>query len=69
MRSSEIGTKSVPFSTIWPDSMRPGGLMSRMNAMARVDLPHPDSPTKPIFMPRATSSVTPSTALTAPASV
>ena len=43
--------------------------MSRMKAMASVDLPQPDSPTRPIFMPRGTSRVTPSTALTAPASV
>ena len=38
--------------------------MSRMMVRAVVDLPQPDSPTKPMVVPRLRLKVTPSTAFT-----
>src|SRR6185312_3165395 len=60
--------RSRPSSAMWPCV---GGIKPMM-ASARVDLPQPDSPTRPRHSPGFTSSVTPSTAFsvcTPPASV
>src|SRR5690554_651986 len=40
--------------------------MSRMTVRAAVDLPQPDSPTRPSVSPRRRSKLMPSTALTSP---
>src|SRR3954465_15765936 len=53
-----IAPMSRPPSRTWPCV---GGI-SPMIASARVDLPQPDSPTRPRHSPALTSSVTPSTA-------
>src|SRR6185312_3609479 len=50
--------RSRPSSVMWP---RVGGIRP-MIARASVDLPQPDSPTRPRHSPGFTSSVTPSTA-------
>src|SRR5690606_6856477 len=42
------------------------GRSRAMSSLARVDLPHPDSPTMPSVSPRCRSKETPSTALIAP---
>ena len=47
----------------------PGGEIIRIIALPRVDLPHPDSPTRPRISPFLMSSETRSTAATAPARV
>src|SRR5947207_8632770 len=53
---------SSPSNSTLPD------VMSSMRSTARpvVDLPQPDSPTRPSFSPRATEKLTPSTAFTVP---
>ena len=53
---------SVPSKTMRP----PVVSTSRITARAKVDLPQPDSPTRPSVSPRFTSSETPSTARTEP---
>src|SRR4051812_22519334 len=52
----------------WPSNrIEPSvGSISRSSSRAVVDLPQPDSPTRPSVSPRMTSKLTPSTALTAP---
>ena len=47
-------------------TMRPGGVVSRRIAIATVDLPEPDSPTRPSVSPSATVKPTPLTAITSP---
>jgi len=67
--SQETRARSAPSSRMRPLTMRPGGLIMRIRLRAMVDLPHPDSPTRPSFSLGARPRVTPSTALTAPARV
>ena len=56
-------------SSIRPPSIRPGGRINCIRAMAVVDLPEPDSPTKPSRSPDRNSKPTPSTARTGPLGV
>ena len=49
--------------------MRPGFWIIRISASAIVDLPEPDSPTRPSFSPGIRSKEMPLTAFTTPASV
>ena len=51
---------------ISPATILPGFGINRMNESAAVDLPHPDSPTKPTISPGPTSTLRPSTAATMP---
>ena len=50
-------------------TMWAGGLCNRMSAIASVDLPDPDSPTRPSRSPTFRLKLTPSTAFTCPAEV
>ena len=53
---------SVPFTRMFP----PVGSVSRSTQFATVDLPLPDSPTRPRISPRPSVNETPSTACTTP---
>ena len=54
--ASEARARSSPANSMEPPAMRPGGEgTSPMTASAVIDLPHPDSPTRP-SVPRASSS-------------
>ena len=63
LRSARSGraVRSSPSNRMRP----PDGSTSRRIVLPKVDLPQPDSPTRPIVSPRAISSDTPSTACTA----
>jgi len=61
--------RSTPSNNAWPLSIRPGGLIRRMSAIATVDFPDPDSPTNPSRSPARRSKLTLSTARTAPRDV
>jgi hypothetical protein len=64
--ASSRASTSSPFSRTDPPTIRPGGEVSRRTAIAAVDLPDPDSPTRPSVSPRATENDTPFTAITSP---
>src|SRR5690242_974232 len=56
---------SWPWKTTSPSRLAPSG-SSPIRPRPRVDLPHPDSPTRPRVSPGARSKLTPSTARIAP---
>src|SRR5215213_8927214 len=56
---------SRPRNRTWPSRLAPSG-SSPIRPRPRVDLPHPDSPTRPRVSPGARSKLTPSTARMAP---
>ena len=64
-RMRRSGAPNMP-TISWPSNwMLPSVTpTSRITARAKVDLPQPDSPTRPTVSPRRTSRVTPSTART-----
>ena len=62
LRPDTPGNTDSPSKRISP----PVGGRSRTAMRASVDLPHPDSPTRPSVSPRRTESDTPSTARTSP---
>ena len=53
---------SLPSKMIVPAEITPGRSSSRINALPRVDLPLPDSPTSPTISPGSMAKVTPRTA-------
>jgi hypothetical protein len=55
---------STPSKRMLPPPMRAGGLESRVSANPRVDLPEPDSPTRPTNSPGWRSKETSLTAYT-----
>src|ERR1700733_1863743 len=55
--------------TTEPEVTCPGAGTAPSNVSASVDLPDPDSPTRPVTWPRARSSDTPATAGSGPAGV
>ncbi len=68
MRASGNTSSSSSSSVTEPSSMRPLSGNRRINAIAVIDLPQPDSPTSANVSPRATAMWTPSSARTRPAS-
>ncbi len=56
------GVMSVPLSLMLPEV----GSTSRSTVRATVDLPQPDSPTRPSVSPTPSEKLTPSTACTVP---
>src|SRR3954451_8712089 len=56
---------SCPRKSTWPSRLAPSG-RSPIRPRPSVDLPHPDSPTRPSVSPGARSKLTPSTARMAP---
>ena len=70
IRSSPTLRRSSPFQNTPSASMTAGGVGMRPTMLIAVtDLPEPDSPTTAKTSPRLMSKLTPSTALTTPASV
>ncbi len=67
--SSESLVRSRPSNRISPASMRPGLSTSPMIEKPTMDLPPPDSPTRPRISPGIRSKETPSTAFTTPPKV
>src|SRR5215213_2154363 len=66
---SESLNRSLPSKSISPLTILPGGAIRRMIESAVIDLPQPDSPTRPSSSPRSRWKLTPSTARTRPARV
>ena len=60
---------SRPSSRMRPETMRAGGRVSRISAIAMVVLPEPDSPIRPSRSPAFSAKETPSTALAGPIGV
>ncbi len=72
-RYSRIASPSAIGSSIPSRATRPPTWRIRPSIRTRllpkVDLPHPDSPARPMISPSATATVTPSSAFTSPARV
>ena len=60
--SSESLVRSRPANTMRPPTMRAGGSTSRMIEWPVIDLPEPDSPSRPSTSPRPSMKLTSSTA-------
>ena len=67
--SSASSSRLTPSSCTRPPSILPGGRISRIKARAIVDLPEPDSPTRPSRSFDSSPKLTPSTAFTGPRGV
>jgi len=66
--ASGMPSSSWPASFTLPRAMRQGDASRPMIAVSRIDLPLPDSPTRPTISPAAIDRFTPSSTRTRPAS-
>src|SRR5215216_6486147 len=69
IRFCDAVVSSSPLNFIDPSAIRPGGYTSRIIDNAVIDLPQPDSPTRPTNSPSSTPKLTSLTAFTRPARV
>lgn len=69
IRSSGSANRLRPSTSTRPPSTRPGGLIRRSRVRAIVDLPEPDSPTRPKRSCAFRAKLTPSTAFIGPRGV
>src|SRR5687767_1995125 len=69
IRFSDAVVSSSPLNFIDPPAICPGGYTSRITDNAVIDLPQPDSPTRPTSSPSPTPKLTSFTAFTRPARV